>query len=79
MQREREPFVEVILEPAPTSDRVGEKAEEGRDSGHHPAADNGSATVYTGPERRAQGYLVAEIIPDSSPLDGRTTEIDRSR
>ena len=39
----------------------------------------GEAAAYTGPERRAQGYLVAEILPDSPAVDGQAPEFDRPR
>lgn len=35
--------------------------------------------AYTGPERRAQGYLVAEILPESPAVDGQAPEFDRPR
>jgi hypothetical protein len=79
MQPEREPLVDVILEPAPLSDLPGAQPSGPRSAGEQPVAPGAPGTVYCGPERRAQGYLVAEIVPDPAPLDGRTAGIDRSR
>ena len=35
--------------------------------------------VYSGPERRAQGYLVAEILPDYPAVDGHAPAFHRPR
>lgn len=34
---------------------------------------------YSGPERRAQGYLIAEILPEFPPAGGQEPEPDRRR
>ena len=35
--------------------------------------------VYTGPERRAQGYLVAELIPEAPKVDRQAPEFHPPR
>ena len=42
-------------------------------------APGGIGPVYSGPERRAQGYLIAEILPESPPLKGQEPEFDCRR
>ena len=66
-----------IPKPAPSSvpaDRQPSAAPEGQVE-----APAGEPAVYTGPERRAQGYLVAEILPGYPAVDGKAPAFDRPR
>lgn len=83
MQSDRESLIGRILSPAPTSGPAvpdvpptGVPAEE---RGALEETGAGVPAPYTGPERRAQGYLIAEILPDTPPVDGHALQFDPPR
>ena len=75
MQHDRERGVDGVPGPAGPLTRADDGAGDGREEG---AAPGRKESVYSGPERRAQGYLVAEIIAEAPRVDGQTLEFDRT-
>jgi hypothetical protein len=75
-----ETHIGKILNPAPIAGEVGQEAESAPVSLEEIVAPGGEqASGYTGPERRAQGYLIAEVLPDSPALDRQSPEFDPPR
>ena len=75
-----ESLIGQILNPAPMSGEPGGEAGGERVTLEQivtPPGQKGAA--YAGPERRAQGYLVAEVIPESPALDRQSPEFDPPR
>lgn len=79
MHRESESVIGQILAPDPTSAQQAEESGAARVALEEFAGPGAAGAAYSGPERRAQGYLIAEILPDSPPAKGQEPEFDRSR
>jgi hypothetical protein len=67
-----------ILNPASMSEAQGEQPASEPVTLEQIVAPQGGPGPYTGPERRAQGYLVAEVLPDPA-LDRQAPEFGPPR
>ena len=63
------PDSESLLGPVPDPASAGDSPEE----------PNEAAPPYTGPERRAQGYLIAEVIAEAPAPDRQSPGFDAPR
>ena len=74
-----EPLNGQTPQPAPNPDASDQQAGNALATPEQSVTPTGEPAVYSGPERRAQGYLVAEILPDYPAVDGQPPAFDRPR
>lgn len=79
MHRDGESVTGQILGSEPISTQQAAENEEAPVTLEEIVAPRAVGPVYSGPERRAQGYLIAELLPDSPPVSGQEPELDRQR
>ena len=71
--------LEQILNPVPMSAEPHPVASSGLVEMESIVQPRYPAGIYAGPERRAQGYLIAEVVVESPALEGRSPDQDRHR
>ena len=74
-----EALIGQILNPSPMRENAGAEAAATPVTLEQIVAPAGQPASYAGPERRAQGYLVAEILSDSPAVNGQAPEFDPPR
>ncbi|MBW3629137.1 MAG: hypothetical protein KY464_07550 [Gemmatimonadetes bacterium] len=78
MDRDSESLLGRILSE-PISAQQAEESQEAGVTLEEIVARRAAGAVYSGPERRAQGYLIAEVLAYSPPVNGQEPEFDRPR
>ena len=79
MHPDSESLLARILNPAPMAEEAVPEPASSPVTLQQIVAPEAPPAPYAGPERRARGYLVAEILPDSPPVDGQAPEFDPPR
>ena len=68
-----------ILNPVPMSTGSGPESSTEQISLQQIVTPRYASGAYTGPERRAQGYLIADVLMDPPTLQGQQAEAERRR